>query len=115
MQGPRPRCDAVMMAGRSPDEDDVRQIEDAFIRLEPQFIELSENAVRLAPSARVHLLRCAAARAFGAPFDPTTELNAAMAFDATPANRSLARALELVVSGDPRDRRRGVGRALRGA
>ena len=88
------------MDDRGPDREEIRHIEDAFVRLEPQFIGLSEDAIRLAPSARVHLLRCGAACALGAPFDPATELAAARTLDATAADRSLAQALDHVISGD---------------
>jgi hypothetical protein len=80
---------------------DCTSVEDAFHVLDSQFLRLSEEALEVAPTARLRLIRCAAGRAFGLPIDPMTELSAARHLDPTAADLSLASALEVLLLEGP--------------
>jgi tetratricopeptide (TPR) repeat protein len=80
---------------------DSKPVEDAFHLLDSQFLSLSEEALETEPTARLHLIRCAAGRALGVQLDPMTELSAAMQLNPTPSDGSLAAALEMLLSSGP--------------
>jgi tetratricopeptide (TPR) repeat protein len=80
---------------------DARDVEDAFFRYEGDLLELSERALLESPSARLHILRAAAARIFGLAPDPLTELAAARDLPCDPVDDSLASALEVFITQGP--------------
>jgi tetratricopeptide (TPR) repeat protein len=80
---------------------DARDVEDAFFRYEGDLLELSDRALSESPSARIHILRAAAARLFGLALDPLTELSAARDLPRDPADESLASAFEVLITKSP--------------
>ncbi|GAC1439406.1 MAG: hypothetical protein NVSMB55_00760 [Mycobacteriales bacterium] len=78
----------------------VREVEDAFFRLDPEFLALTETVLATDPHPRVHLLRAGIARSFGLPVDPVAELDAAGALGPGAVDASLLACLRrLLIEG----------------
>jgi hypothetical protein len=81
---------------------DASEVEDAFFRYDEDFLEQSDRALSIAPSARLHILRTVAARVFGLDPDPEVEVAAARGLSCTAVDDSLISAVELFVGAGPR-------------
>ena len=46
---------------------DAKDVEDAFFRYDGNLLEISNQALREAPSSRLHVIRAIASRIFGLP------------------------------------------------
>jgi len=79
---------------------DVSEIEDAFFRFDGDLWEQTERAIAEAPSARMYLVRAAAAR-FRSPTEAAAELAAAKQLTCDPVDESLLSAMELMLANDP--------------
>jgi tetratricopeptide (TPR) repeat protein len=88
--------------------DQVIAVEDAFHRLDADFLQLSEDGL---DHPRVRLIRALATRLFVLPLDPQAELAAAA--PTAPIDRSLAAAVEALVTRGPAAARAQIRRHVR--